>query len=350
MRRNATAISKAIIICIFIAMLLSCFVSCGNASPQSQTVFEFFDTSSTIMSYANDTEKEFEANCDAVFSLLEEYHKLFDIYHEYSGVNNLCTVNKNAGSAPVQVDQKLIDFLEYAIDICKRCDLETNIAMGAVLRLWHDARTAVEDGGEAYVPSQAELEVASQHTSIESIVIDRDNMTVYITDPYASIDVGAIGKGYAVMKAAELLRESGASSYVLDIGGNICAIGQKPDGNGWITGITHPDGKAEFSARIEISNVSCVTSGDYERFYTVSGVRYHHIIDKDTLAPSTHFSSVSVVCKDSALADALSTALFCMSYRDGMALISEFGNVEVLWIYPSGEMEMTDGFKDMLLD
>ena len=348
--RKVTIISRVIVVWMFAVTLLSCFVSCRGTAPQTKTVFEFFDTSGTITSYANDSEKEFDANCDAVFSLLEEYHKLFDIYHEYSGINNLCTVNKNAGISPVRVDQKLIDFLEYAMNICKSCGMETNIAMGAVLRLWHDARTAASDGKESYVPSKDELEAASEHTSIDNIIIDRKNMTVYIADPLASIDVGAIGKGYAVMMAAELLRDRGASGYVVDIGGNICAIGKKPDGNGWITGITNPDGSAEFAARIEISDVSCVTSGDYERFYTVDGVRYHHIIDKDTLAPSTYFSSVSVVCEDSALADALSTALFCMSYSDGMDLVSEFDNVEVLWIYPDGQMEMTDGFKNMLLD
>lgn len=94
---------------------------------------------------------------------------------------------------------------------------------------------------------------------------------------------------------------------------------------------------------VELSDTSCVTSGIYERFFTVDGTRYHHIIDKDTLMPADHFASVSVITKDSGLADALSTALFCMSYEDGRALVDSLENVDVLWIFQDGAQEYTPG-------
>ncbi|MBQ5809193.1 MAG: FAD:protein FMN transferase, partial [Clostridia bacterium] len=140
-------------------------------------------------------------------------------------------------------------------------------------------------------------------------------------------------------------------SYVLNIGGNVRCIGTRPTGSGWTTGITNPDKTSSepFVCRIELKNVSCVTSGNYERFYTVDGKNYHHIIDKDTLYPSEHFALVSVICADSGLADGLSTALFCMSYEDGLALTESLEGVEVLWVRQNGERLTTPGFDNILV-
>jgi thiamine biosynthesis lipoprotein len=160
--------------------------------------------------------------------------------------------------------------------------------------------------------------------------------------------VGALGKGYATEKAAEHLRTVGADSYVLNIGGNIRIIGHKQDGGSWGTGIKDPADTSRYATVIDIADTSCVTSGDYERFFSVNGKKYHHIIDKDTLMPSEYFSSVTIITPDSGLADALSTALFSMSYEDGLRLISAMSTkVEVLWIFPNGEMRMSDGFKTL---
>ena len=216
--------------------------------------------------------------------------------------------------------------------------------MGAVTKLWHDAR---EDGTKkpenAYLPDSQELEEASKHCDINNLIIDETSRTVYISDPYMRIDVGALGKGYATEIAAEFLIENGVTSYVLNIGGNIRAIGTKPGANGWVTGIKNPDKNSNevFSARVVISDISLVTSGDYERFYTVDGVRYHHIIDPSTNMPANYFSSISVFTENSGLADALSTALFCMSYEDGLKLVEEIGCVDVIWISHDGTIKNT---------
>lgn len=316
--------------------------------PRAKSYYEFFDTVSVIMSYKNDDETIFNANCDAVSSLLEEYHKLFDIYYEYAEINNLKTVNKNAGKEPVKVDKKLIDFLLYSKHIYTLTEGKTNIAMGSVLTLWHDAREKGTDAPDAAtLPSQEALTEASKHININDLIINEEESTVFISDPDMRLDVGAIGKGYATEKAAELLISRGASSYVLNIGGNIRAIGEKSLGNGWVTGITNPDKSSEesFVCKVVIKDTSLVTSGNYERYYMVDGVRYHHIIDPETNMPSNYFASVSVFTKDSALADALSTALFCMSYEKGLELIRGIGGVDAIWVLPDGEVKITDGVK-----
>ena len=345
---------KTRLLCLFLCLILallslpSCKKKIQEPPTKAESYYDYFDTVSVIISYAGDGEEAFAANCAAVSDILENYHKLFDIYYEYAGINNLKTVNKNAGKEPVKVDRELIDFLLYAKEIYTLTRGKTNIAMGSVLKLWHDAR---EDGinspEKAYIPDETSLNEAAKHTDIDDVIINETDCTVFLADPQMSIDVGALGKGYAVEKAAELLISKNVTSYVLNIGGNIRAIGEKVTGKGFITGITNPDKSSleSFVCRIDIRDISLVTSGDYERFYTVDGEHYHHIIDPETNMPSKYFSSVSVLTKDSGLADALSTALFCMSYEEGLAIIENIGGVDAIWVFPDGKVVMTNGIK-----
>lgn len=313
--------------------------------------FTFFDTVSYVYSYAEDPETEFSANCESVAAILEEYHRLFDIYYEHANINNLKTINENAGKDPVKVDQKLIDFLLYAKELYTLTNGEMNVMMGSVLALWHDSREAASaTPASAAIPDADKLSEAALHTDISLLEIDETNATVRITDPDARIDVGALGKGYATEMAAQYLKAKGVDGYVLNIGGNIRIVGHKPDGSGWGTGIKNPADPSQYALKITIANTSCVTSGDYERYFIADGVKYHHVIDKDTLMPSAYFSSVSIITENSALADALSTALFTMSYEDGLALINKIGGVEVLWISANGEMKMSEGMHALVME
>ena len=315
---------------------------------QARSFYEYFNTVCVVISYKGDSAEEFDVNCNEISALLDDYHKLFDIYYEYAGVNNLMTINKNAGIAPVKVDERLIDFLLYAKEIYDLTEGKTNVAMGSVLSLWHHEREwGIDDPENAELPDPAALEEAAKHTDINCVIIDETENTVYLSDPNMSLDVGALGKGYATEKAAELLMAKGVTSYVLNFGGNIRAIGTKVNGDGWLTGITNPDKESEesFVCKVNIKDISLVTSGDYERYYIVDGVKYHHIIDPKTNMPAKYFSSISIFTEDSGLADALSTALFCMSYEDGLALINKIGGVDAIWVTFSGEVKSTGGIE-----
>lgn len=330
----------------FPVFLTGCPIVAQKKEPQGKTYYTFFDTVSTITSYAGDDEAVFEENAAAAEELLDAYHRRLDIYHEYSGMNNLCTVNKNAGGEAVEVDRETMDFLVYAKELCEQTDGTLNIMFGAVLRPWHDCRErAADDPDNAAIPAKEVLEEAAAHTGLALLELDEEALTVRISDPDARLDVGAIGKGYATERAARLLEERGAESYVLNIGGNIRIIGEKPDGSGWTTGIKDPFAhESAYAMYLDLADTSCVTSGVYERFFTVDGVRYHHIIDPDTLMPAQYFASVSVITRDSGLADALSTTLFCMPQGEGQALIERLeDDVQVLWIDLDGNQTYTDG-------
>lgn len=341
-----------VICAAMLALLLitGCAAKPAKIEPQGKAYFTYFDTVSYVYSYAGDSAERFEKRSAEVSHILEEYHRLFDIYHEYSGINNLCTVNKQAGGEPLPVDERLIQFLDVAKALYEATGGEMNVMMGAVLRPWHDCReTAADDPQSAVLPDSAALAEAAKHTDFSLLEIDHENNTVRISDPAASLDVGALGKGYATERAADFLREDGAEGYVLNVGGNIRIIGAKPDGSGWVTGIRNPaGGEKDFAISLRLQDTACVTSGVYERYFVVDGQRYHHIIDKDTLYPAGYFASLTVLTGDSGLADALSTALFCMSYEKGLALAERMEGVEVLWIFPDGEIKYTQGVEALI--
>lgn len=351
----------AFLLLLILPSLCACGAESGEAAaeetaapqrvePKGKVYYTYFDTVSYVYDYAGDSAERFDDRSAEVSHILLEYHQLFDIYHEYSGVTNLCTLNKNAGGEPLTVDRRLVDFLLCAKDMYKLTDGEMNVMLGAVLQLWHNCREAAgEDPQNAAIPEEEELRRAWAHTDIGLLEIDEQACTVRIADPEASIDVGALGKGYATERAAEYLEQEGAVGYVLNIGGNIRCIGDRPDGSGWVTAIRDPDKSAQdFACRIRIRDTACVTSGVYERYFTVNGTRYHHIIDKDTLYPAAYFGSLTVITRDSALADALSTALFCMPMEEGMKLAESIGGVELLWIFPDGSSQSTPGFADLI--
>lgn len=337
-----------ILAAILVSAVLCCLLSgCGSGTKIRQDVrYDLFDTVCTVISYRRESEKTFAKNCEAVFGILEEYHRLFDIYHEYDGVANLCTVNRLAGGDPVAVDPAVIDLLKAGREAYLQTDGTVNIMMGSVLSLWHDAReTAEADPAKAAPPDDGLLKEASRHMDMTLLEIDEEAGTVRISDPKASLDVGAIAKGYAAEQAARWLEEHGISGYVLNVGGNIRVAGTKPDGTGWITGIREPDlsSSRAFALVIELKDISCVTSGDYERYFIADGTSYHHLIDPQTLYPARFFTSVTVLTKDSAEADALSTAFFCMPLEKGRKLAEEMTGVDVIWITHGGEIVCTEG-------
>ena len=333
-----------------IILLLACSCSkitqflYGSQEVHSITFAPYFDTVGQMYSYALDKEAEFNENASSVNALLERWHRMLDIYNEYDGMNNLCTVNRNAGGEPVKVDPELIEFVLYAKDMCELTNGEMDIALGAVLKLWHDAGASETP----YVPADADLTEAAKHVGFDKVEINREQSTIRLTDSSASLDPGALGKGYASERAAELLSSKGITSYALNLGGNIRLLGAKGDGTPYIIGIRDPQNPDETVITLNLTDCACVTSGDYERYFTVGGVPYGHIIDKDTLRPADHCSSVSVICKDAGLADALSTALFCMSFEDGIALVSSLEDVNAIWLWLDGSINYTMGIESSM--
>lgn len=312
--------------------------------------FDYFNTVTTIVGFEKSKE-DFDKNCEKIKQLLQEYHKLYDIYTLYDGVNNLCKLNQTIdGKHPtLKVDKKIIDLLSYAKEMHQKTSGKLNIAMGSVLSIWHNYRTnGLDDPSNAKLPPIDDLKEANAHTNIENLIINKTDRTVSITDSKLLLDVGGIGKGFAVEEIAKEMKKQNMTGYILNVGGNVRIVGNRDDQEKWKIGIENPDindTETPYIEYLSLEEMSLVTSGSYQRFYTVDGKNYHHIIDPKTLMPSEYFNSVSVLCKDSGLADALSTALFCIDLDSGKELLKSFDEVEVMWVLKDNTKHYSNGFK-----
>lgn len=337
---------KRVFCLLLVCILLSGCTAAGNPSETKiyeASFLELFDTI-TVIKGAAESKEAFTETAFALRDELLQYHQLFDIYNDYEGMNNLKTVNDKAGQEPVVVDRKIIDLLLDCKAYYELTGGKVNVAMGSVLRLWHDARNdSINDPVNAYLPDDQALLDASAHTAIDCIVIDEKASTVYVSDPNVRLDVGAVAKGWASQRVAE----TAPAGLLISVGGNVCAAGPKNEnGTPWVVGVQNPAGD-DYLHTIYVSGGSIVTSGDYQRYFVVGDTRYHHIIDPETRYPSTRWRSVTIVCGDSGLADALSTALFLLPLVEGLQLLDQCG-AEAMWVDADGNQHYSPGFQALI--
>ncbi len=345
---------RRILALLLILLLLTALTSCTRELHRYEAQFLLlFDTVTKMVAYSPSKEL-FSDYAQQLYDRVEVYHQLYDIYNDYAGINNIKTINDNAGVMPVMVDQKIIDLLLFSKEEYEKTNGRVNVAFGAVLKIWHDYRTAgLEDPENASLPPMEDLLAANAYTDIDDVVIDTEASTVYLKYPGMSLDVGAIAKGYALEQVARSLAADGLTNAMISLGGNVRAIGGKnAEGGPFQAGIQNPDDTAEnvYLHIMDLKDMSLVTSGNYERYYTVDGRRYHHIIDPQTLYPSVYFTAVTILTADSGVADALSTAVYNMPLEEGLAYVNALDGAEALWMLPSGELRCSDGFESYITE
>lgn len=319
---------KIVLILLLLINLVGCQKSGINV--QSKSFYTYFDTVSVISSYANDDEETFNKNVDAIEDILNRYHKLFDTFEDHD-LNGLYKLNEKAGIEPITIDADLMNFLLFSKDMYDVTLGSVNVMMGSVTSIW---KKAIND---KQMPNNEELKEASKHTSIDLLELDETNNTAYISDTNARIDVGALGKGYVCQIIKEELGDI-LDGYTINLGGNILIIGDKDDGSLFNVGIENPFNTSDIILKYELSDTSIVTSGNYERYFEVNGIKYHHIIDPNTNYPSQRYSSVTIIYKDSSICDALSTALFSLDIETGKQILSNYSDIKAIWIELDGNI------------
>ncbi|MBR5746539.1 MAG: FAD:protein FMN transferase [Clostridia bacterium] len=327
---------KRVFSAVLCALLVSvCLCACSGGKTRYNAVYtDVFDTVTEFTAYC-DSQEEFDKAANAMHEELLRLHKLFDIYNGYEDVENVFTMNVRTYTSLEPTAPEIVTLVELGREYYELSGGKLNIALGSVLSIWHEYR---EKG--TGIPSTEELQAAAEHTDINRVGVAGG--FVYCNDIKLKLDFGAIAKGYASGLAAQVVKDCGVTDFALNIGGNVVTSGEKPEGK-WVIGVQDPDGG--IYTKVKVSDISVVTSGDYQRYYEYEGVRYHHIIDTETLFPANLYRSVTVICKDPAQADALSTALFCMPLEQGKELAKSRG-AEVLWILPDKSAVRTDGFAE----
>jgi len=338
----------AVLLCIALCLSL---VSCKKTpEKQTRTWYDYFETICTIISY--DSPQNFDIACNIVEDELKRYNELCDIYNLYGDLHNACYLNMHAGEGPVSIPDELLSLLMFSQSMYALTNGECNIAFGAVLSIWHEARENALNGNPPYIPGMDELNEAALHCDINGLVLDDLNCTAELLDSEMSIDLGAVTKGYVADIICYRLAEAGLSGYAVNLGGNVKTIGCKIGEEPWITGIASPDENSDsaYLEKVKLVESSLVTSGSYQRYYEYNGERYHHIISPETLMPKNDFLSVTILAGSSGIADALSTAVFNMDYAEGLDFINSLSDIEAAWVFPDMCIKYSDNFESLIVE
>lgn len=198
------------------------------------------------------------------------------------------------------------------------------------------------------VPSEEELKSLLPHVNADRIHCSDEEKTVTLEDPAMEIDLGGIAKGYASDMVTDILRDHGVKHAVINLGGNVKTLGDKPDGSYWRVGIADPANESSFVGGVLVKDKAAITSGGYQRYFEENGRTYIHIIDLSTGYPAqTGLGSVTVIAEDGTMADAMSTSLFIMGREKATEFWREYADLfDVIFIEDDGSVWITEGLKD----
>ena len=246
---------------------------------------------------------------------------------------------KNAGIKPVKVDKELFDLIERAIKISELTDGAFDISYASMDKIWKF------DGSMKSLPTNEEIESSVEKVGYKNIILDPENQTVFLKVPGMRIGFGAIGKGYSADKSKQLLISMGVEAGIINASGDLCTWGTQPDGSSWLVGITNPLNKNKVFSWFPLDNNAVVTSGNYEKYVVLNGVKYSHIIDPRTGLPAQGLASVSIFAPKAELADALATSVFVMGRETGLDFINQLPHIECVMVDEYGKIYTSENIK-----
>lgn len=266
---------------------------------------------------------------DLAISEISRIEKLISSWDKNSQTSK---INRYAGIQPVKVDVELFNLIERAMAISKLTDGAFDISYASMDRIWKF------DGSITEMPAKAEINQSIKKVGYDNIILDRENSTVFLQVEGMKIGFGAIGKGYAADMAKKLLISNGAVAGIINASGDMNTWGKQPDGSEWKVAITNPLDKTKSYGMLPITDGAVVTSGNYEKYVSIGGKRYSHIIDPRTGYPSSGIISVTVFAAKAELADALATSVFVMGQEVGLDRINQLPQVECIIIDDEGNI------------
>jgi thiamine biosynthesis lipoprotein len=287
----------------------------------------------------------FESGKQDVFlridSRLTQLEGILSAHGIAGGTSELERVNQNAGIQAVPVSGDFMTVLLRALYFAELTGGAFDPSIGPLVKLWGIG------GEKERRPGEEEIIDARARVNYRDVVVDTARQTVYLRHSGMSLDLGGIAKGYAADEIVKILKEAAIQRAIIDLGGNVYALGSKSKKQKWRIGIQNPLApRGEYLAVEEAADKTLVTSGVYERFFEENGVRYHHILDAKTGYPAVSgLLSVTIIAENSMDADALSTALFVLGYEKGAALLSQLPGVEAVFVFEDSSIKRTGSTK-----
>lgn len=304
-----------------------------------------FDTLTTVMGYTKTHEEFLYYAHQVILPDLRRLHQLFSKFDEFPGINNIYTINQNAGVSPVEVDPVIIEMLKLALEAYEISSGTANIAIGPITNIWRDY-IAAANAGSPTRPNMDALLAASEFVNMSDVVIDETNNTVFLRKEGMVLDVGGIAKGFAVEYLAQRALEAGLNDFNISIGGDVRLSGTPHSNeNGlWGVGVENPRESGAIMDVLTLTDVAVLSSGDYQRFFELDGNRYHHIIDPGTLMPATEYMSLTVIFPHAGMGNVLTTAGFILEIDEAKALFASVG-AEAIWVLHDGSIITTPGYE-----
>lgn len=334
MKSRCKAISLLIGI-FLIFSLIGCTNSNDDSKPLSKTEY-FMGTVVTVTLYDNKSEKII----DKAFEEVKKIEQLVSINMEGTELDE---VNNNAGIKPVKVSADTYNIIKKGLEYSSLTNGSFDITIGPLVKLWSIGLP------EAKVPTIEEIKEKIQYINYNDVELNNSEKTVFLKKPGMIIDLGGIAKGYTADVIAQTLKDEGVEKAIIDLGGNIYALGEKAENTLWRIGIQNPDQtRGEIVGSINVKDKSIVTSGIYERFIEQDGVKYHHILSPKSGYPyDNEIAGVTIISDKSIDGDALSTSVFSMGITKGLEFINSLPDTEAIFITKDHKIYLTEGSKEI---
>ena len=268
---------------------------------------------------------------------IQRIEKLLTTYAEDSETN---LINANAGISPVKVSEEIILLIERALRISNVTQGAFDLSYGSVDKsLWNFDTTMTS------LPSREIAKQSVRLINYKNIIIDKDASTVFLKQQGMRIGFGGIGKGYAAEQAKNVLRAAGVESGVVNASGDLTTWGLMPDGNKWTIGIVNPEMASSVFSYMNVSGLSVATSGNYEKYIMIDGIKYSHTINPKTGLPVTGIKSVTIVSTNAEVADAMATPVMIMGIEAGLNMINQINDIEAIVIDDNNTLYATKNIK-----
>ena len=263
---------------------------------------------------------------------IAEITRIENLISEWQPQTQISEVNRNAGIKPVKVDREVFELTERAIEYSKMSEGAFDISIVALDKIWKF------DGLMTEMPSDESIKNSVRNVNYQLIKLDRDSSTIYLQQKGMKIGFGSIGKGYAADKGREILQKLGIKSGIVNASGDIATWGTQPNGKPWAIGIRNPFKKHKISKILKLKHGAVATSGSYEKYAEIDGVRYSHIINPKTGFPATGLTSVTIYGSSAEFSNALSTSIMVLGKEKGKNLALQFPHYGFLFITDQGKI------------
>lgn len=328
-------LSSFLLLCSLLIVLP--FISCsGKGSAEIHRYSRLFLGTLVEVTISGKSDKSRVA-AEAVFDEIKHVEDLTS-FHKPSDLNG---VNDSEGQGPVKPDRQLLELIEVAFRTAKATGGAFDPTVGVLCRLWSFS------GGEPRLPDNSEIVGALKKVGWNRVKLDMSEGTILLPEKGMALDLGGIAKGFALDRAAEVLKKQGVSSALVNAGGDVLVVGEKEPGKLWRIGVQDPRNPREVVAIAALKDRVIMTSGDYERFFVKDGKRYHHILNPATGYPAEGAQSVTIVASSGLVAEPLGATVFVMGVDEGLKYIQSLDGVEALVIDSQGKIHMTPGARSL---